>query len=325
MVTDPKEATQNMGHYSLSGIARIPDDVGGGPVKQIVIDLTNGSSIGFVPRDEPSVNTMPNGDFPPPDVLMALHQKAVEQRKVEVTTIVSASSDRAAYSMARGATERFLDWLSFLLLKPVVMLAYHEISGGDGSTYSIGFRPPFEERSGERGTVTVSSYIPPRTLDIGPYAQLELPEKLPWALKWYRKSLLAPEPEESFAYIWSGLETLADSLEGPPTPKTVVCDQCGHEIPLATVAKAGVIKHMKDNFGLSRTKFDKFFDLRSDIVHSKREMDESFRDDIASLMPMVSTVFITSALLLLNGTEDVTPWYSHPLLGDVSYLESTLR
>jgi hypothetical protein len=314
-----------MSHYTLTGIARIPDDVGGGPVKRIVLDLTAGSSIEFVPSDEPPVNTVLNGEFPPPNVLMALHQKAAEQRKVEITTSVSASSDRAAYDIARGASERFLDWLSFLLLKPVVMLGYYEISGGVDRSHSIGFRPTFEERSGERGLVKVSSYNPPRKLDVRPVALLQLPEKLPWALKWYRKSLLAAEPEESFAYTWSGLETLADALEGPPAPKTVVCDQCGHEISLATVAKSGVISHMRHNLGLSRKKFDKFFDLRSDIVHSKREMDESFRDELASLMPMVRTIFISSALLLLNGTEGNPPWYSHPLLGDVSYLDSTLR
>jgi hypothetical protein len=271
---------------------------------------------------------MPGGTFPSPDDMIRLHKKAAEQRKVEFETIVEAADGRRAHNLARGAAERFLDWLSFLLLEPVVMLEYHDVSGKDGGGATIGFRPSFEERSGERGLVTFSAYRPPRTLDIRRVASSTLPPLLPWALKWYRKGLIATEPEEAFSFTWSGLETLSEALASQ-APKTVTCGNCGAEVQLAAVAKTGLLDHMRHNLGLTRKVFDRFFDVRSDIVHGKRELDEDFRDEVAFMLPGVRAVFVTTALLVLNGggTSEgaVPPWFQHPVLGDVSDLCRVLK
>lgn len=314
--------------WSLDSVVWIPDDIMGAPaLKQITLDLTRTTphlSYDFC-SDSP-VETMLEGNFPSPDVLTRLHVKAAEQRKVAIITRVIAGDSRDAMFAATGGTERLLDWISFLLLDRVFALSYGTVSGRQGNKLTMGFRPSFEERSGQRGMVRMSSYRPPRTLNLHTQLRRFPNGSLASALAWYRKGLSALTPEDQFVNWWTGLEILSEALKTEGV-KEIECPHCEEFLSIPEVANSALRQHMESNLHLHKRVFHRLHGIRSGIIHGSKLLDEPYRGKLACILPGLSTLFLTMALRVLNNDEqqeDVPAWYYHPVRASIEDMASTL-
>ncbi len=292
----------------------------------------------FEHRQEPPVNTMPGGEFPPPEVMKRLHQEAADQRRVSITTKVRAEESRDASLLAIGLSEHFLDWLSFLLLDRVYALHYGGIVSAEAQESlgagrilntvktTMGFRPSFEERTGHRGAVAISTYRPPRDLNLREYIERIPGKPLISALTWYRKGHSALTPEDQFVNWWTGLEILSVAID-PKATRPVKCPGCGMIRMIGAANTAALRQHIEATLNLSDKVFERLHRIRSAIIHGGKSLDEPSRSELATYLNGLSTLFVSMALRVFNQdrpVDGIPAWYHHPVLGSLEHLSVTL-
>lgn len=327
VICRPEEGGSHLPEYTLTDVVKSSDFLAGVPTKSLHFRVSHSPTFYWELSDEPPVSTTLTGSFPSPYEFGRIAEQVEKQKTLLVYTTVEADSPEEAIPCAEDWSERLLDWLCFLIMRPVWLLQRGQLSGGSGHRHSLVLqaKPPDHE-----GAVTVRmiEINPPRSLDVRK-AVTGIPDpSLAWVLKWYRKSLLATKPEDQLLACWFAIEVLSEVM-AIEEPGVAYCPHCTKEIPLPKVAKTAVLRHMRENLGLARKEYDTLLDARSDIVHGRRPLDQALRRRIARLVPAAQFILTTAILEQMNGEhrsekEGIPKHYCHPVLGDLSKMAPDL-
>lgn len=124
------------------------------------------------------------------------------------------------------------------------------------------------------------------------------------ALRWYRMGALTFDAFDKFNCFWIGLEALNPILKEKLSAKDdpVVCPKCKHEwILFPTVA--GIRTLIKTKLLDYAKLYRRIHQLRTDIVHSKRELSK-IRDEAVELTPRIAEILYRTICYVL----DIEEW-----------------